>query len=108
MPSALPYGNINKMVLVDVIWSPVSVAANTTAGQTVTVPGVILGQDFVIDITKPTEQAGLGIGPMRVSANNVITVVFINDTASPIVPTASERYTFCVCRRDGPSTGVMS
>jgi hypothetical protein len=108
LPSMIPYGNINKLNLVDVVWSPVSVAANTTAGQTVNVPGVVLGQDFVIDITKPTEQAGLGIGPMRVSANGVITVVFINATASPIVPTASERYTFCIARRDGPAIGVMS
>lgn len=108
MPSALPYGNLNKLNLVTVTWSPVSVAANTTAGQTVTIPGVLLGQDFVLDITKPTEQAGLGIGPMRVSANNVVTVVFINATAAPIVPTAGEVYTFAIGRRDGPAIGNMS
>jgi hypothetical protein len=108
MPSSLPYGNANKLVLVDVIWSPVSVAANTTAAQNVTVPGVIPGQDFCFDITKPTEQAGLAIGSTRVSAANVVTVVFVNDTAAPIVPTAAERYTFGIMRRDGPATGVMS
>lgn len=108
MPSALPYGNANKMVFVDVTWSPASVAANTTAAQTVTVPGVVLGQDFVIDVTKPTEQAGLGIVMYRVSANNTLTIVFSNNTASPIVPTASQTYTFLIARRDGPSTGVMS
>lgn len=108
MPSVIPYGNANKLVLVDVVWSPVSVAANTTAAQTVTVPGVVLGQDFVIDVTKPTEQAGLGIVGLRVSANNTVTVLFSNNTAAPIVPTASQTYTFLIARRDGPATGVMS
>lgn len=108
MPSVIPYGNANKLVLVDVVWSPVSVAANTTAAQTVTVPGVVFGQDFVIDATKPTEQAGLAFGSFRVSAPNTITVVFVNATAAPIVPTASQTYTFLIARRDGPATGAMS
>jgi hypothetical protein len=108
MPSALPYGNINKFNLVDVTWSPVSVAANTSAGQTVAVPGVILGQDFCLEFSKPTEQAGLSLGQARVSAANTVTVVFVNSTASPIVPTASETYTFAIARRDGPSNKVMS
>jgi len=108
LPSVIPYGNANKLVLVDVTWSPVSVAANTTAAQTVAVPGVVLGQDFVIDVTKPTEQAGLGIVGLRVSANSTITVLFSNNTAAPIVPTASQTYTFLIARRDGPATGAMS
>lgn len=108
MPSMIPYGNVNKLVLVDVTWSPSSVAANTTAAQTVAIPGLVLGQDFIIDVTKPTEQAGLSFGPYRVSAAGVATVVFINATASPIVPTAAETYTFAVMRRDGPATRVMS
>lgn len=108
MPSALPYGNVNKLVFVDVVWSPASVAANTTAAQTVTVPGVVVGQDFVLDVTKPTEQAGLGIVGLRVSANNTVTVLFSNNTAAPIVPTASQTYTFGIVRRDGPAIGNMS
>lgn len=108
MPSMIPFGNINKLNLVDVVWSPSSVAANTTAEQTVTVPGVVLGQDFVIDVTKPTAQAGLAIGQTRVSAANTVAVVFVNATASPIVPTASQTYTFAIARRDGPGIGVMS
>lgn len=108
MPSVIPYGNANKLVLVDAVLSPVSVAANTTAAQNFTVPGVVLNQDFVIDVTKPTEQAGLAFGSYRVSAPNTVTVVFVNASASPIVPTAAERYTFAVLRRDGPATGAMS
>ncbi len=108
MPSALPYGNVVKLNLVDVTLSPASVAANTTAAQAFTVPGVVLGQDFVFDATKPTEQAGLGLVSFRVSANNQITILFSNNTASPIVPTAGQVYTFLIGRRDGPSMGVMS
>jgi hypothetical protein len=108
MPTAIPYGNANKLNLISVVASPASVAANTTEARTFTVPGVVLGQDFVIDVTKPTEQAGLALGQSRISADNTITVVFINATAAPIVPTASETYTFGVVRRDGPAIGNMS
>lgn len=108
MPSALPYGNVNKFNIVDITWSPVSVAANTSAAQNATVPGVVLGQDFCLDVTKGSEQAGLSIGQTRVSAANTITVVFVNSTASPIVPTAAETYQFAVVRRDGPANRVMS
>lgn len=108
MPSALPYGNANKMNLVSVAASPASVAANTTAGRAITVPGVDAGTDFVLWVTKPTEQAGLGIVGARVSARDTVTVVFVNATAAPIVPTAAEIYTFSIARRDGPAMGVMS
>ena len=108
MPSALPYGNANKLNLIDVTISPVSVAANTTAAQNFALPGVIFGQDFVFDVTKPTEQAGLALGAYRVSAANQITIVFVNDTAAPIVPTAGETYTIGVLRRDGPAIRNMS
>lgn len=108
MPSVIPYGNANKLVLVTVTLSPASVAANTTAAQALAVPGVVLNQDFVINVTKPTEQAGLGFASFRVSANNTVMVNFLNATAAPIVPTAAEQYTFAILRRDGPATGAMS
>lgn len=107
MPSVIPYGNANKCVLVSVTLSPVSVAANTIAAQNVTVPGVNIG-DFVIAAIKPTEQAGLAVVANRVSALNTVVMLFANNTAAPIVPTAAEIYTFSILRRDGPSTGAMS
>lgn len=108
MPSMLPYGNLNKLNMVQITWSPAQVAANTSAEQTVTVPGVILGQDFCLEALKPTAQAGLSVAGGRVTAANTIAVMFVNSTASPITPTASEAYTFLVGRRDGPAIGVMS
>lgn len=108
MPSMLPYGNINKLNLIQISWSPAQVAANTSAEQTVTVPGVIVGQDFCLESLKPTVQAGLSVAGGRVSAANTVSVLFVNSTAAPITPTASEAYTFLIGRRDGPAIGVMS
>lgn len=70
--------------------TPVFVAANTTAEQTFTVPG--LNVDDVVYINKPTAQAGLGIVGQRVSAANTLAITFSNNTASQITPTASETY----------------
>lgn len=65
-----------------------AVATITTAEQTVTVPGLRVG-DFV-RVEKPTEQAGLGIGNARVSADNTLAIQFINPTAGNVTPTALE------------------
>jgi len=108
MSSMIPRGNVNKLVLVDVVASPAQVAANTTAERAFTVPGVQLGTDFVLSVTKPTAQAGLALGGARVSAADQVSVVFINATSGAITPTASQTYTFAIVRRDGPSNKVMS
>lgn len=70
--------------------SPASVAANTTVEQLFTVTGLRVGD--LVQVNKPTAQAGLDIGGCRVSANNQIGITFINDTAAAVVPTASEVY----------------
>lgn len=70
--------------------SPAQVAANTTAEQTFTVTGLAVGD--VVFVNKPTSQAGLGIAGVRVSAANTLAINFVNATASPITPTASEKY----------------
>ena len=70
--------------------SPASVGAATCAEQLFTVTGVKLGD--VVNVNKPTAQAGLAIGGSRASAANQIGITFINPTAGAIVPTASEVY----------------
>lgn len=74
-----------------------SVAANTTAEQTVTIPGLKSG-DSCLTVNKVTAQAGLGIVNQRVSANNTLAVQFSNNTGSPIVPTANDTYSCSVVR----------
>jgi hypothetical protein len=77
--------------------SPVAVAPNTTAEQqfTVTAPtngfGLSLGQ--LVQVSKPTSQAGLDIVGCRVVSSNVVGITFANVTAATITPTASEAYT---------------
>lgn len=96
MPTTVVRGNILFSVLLGVQLAPASVAANTTAEQTFTVPGLLLGVDFV-NCVKPSFQAGLSIGNCRVSANNTVAITYSNNTASPIVPT-TEVYQFGVDR----------
>lgn len=81
--------------------SPVSVAANTSAEQTLTLTGGEVN-DLVV-VTKPTAQAGLGIVGARISAANTVALTFMNATGSPIVPTASEAYKFILIRTVNPT-----
>ena len=95
-PQQAPIGNVQAEYILNVTLSPASVAANTTAEQTFTVAGLQVG-DFV-EVNKPSVQAGLGIVNTRVSAANTLAITFANNTAAPIVPTASEVHYVCVTR----------
>jgi hypothetical protein len=69
--------------------TPASVAANTSAEQTFTVPGLQVGDS--IDVNKASHQVGLSIGNVRVSAANTLAIQFVNTTGGAIVP-ATEQY----------------
>lgn len=92
-------GNTALSQLMKITLSPAQVAANTTAEQTFAVNGVQTN-DLVL-VNKPSAQAGLGIVGSRVSAANTIGITFVNATAAPITPTASEGYLIFVIRADG-------
>lgn len=82
--------------------TPASVAANTTAEQSLTV-GTTAGNgplttDFVAALNKPTTQAGLGIHSARISAANTLQFVYSNDTAAALTPTASQIYNVTLLR----------
>lgn len=81
------------------VGTPGAVGANTTAEYSVTVTGVAVATDEVLRVIKPTHQAGLAIGNVRVTADNTVAVQFVNCTGGGITPTASETYTFFVWRR---------
>lgn len=87
--------------------SPASVATITTAARAMTFTG-ILTTDVPIALIKPTEQAGLAIAGIRISAANTLQAVFVNPTAGAIVPTASEVYVLVVKRAltVGPGPGL--
>lgn len=95
-PSTVSAGNIKGQWVLSITISPSSVAPNTTAEQTFSVGGLLLGD--MVDISKPTTQGGLGIVNSRVSASNVLAIAFGNLTAATITPTASEIYYIQVSR----------
>lgn len=79
--------------------SPAAVAPNSTIEQQFTITptaaspqGIIPGS--LVQVSKPTQQAGLDIVGVRAVSNNVVGVTFANVTAATITPTASESYTF--------------
>lgn len=94
--TTIPRGNMLNEWLLGVTLSPISVAPNTSAEQSFTIPGLLVG-DF-ISVVKPTVQAGLGIVNSRVSAANTLALAFANMTAATITPTASEVYAITVER----------
>ena len=96
-------GNVANIGAVTVTLSPALVAANTTAEQTFTVPGVKVGDG--VSVNKPTAQAGLGIVGCRVSAADTVGITFSNNTGGGITPTASQAYLFLVVRPDSVLTG---
>lgn len=90
-----PVGNCQSIWLLAVPLTPSAVAANTTAEQSFTVQGIQAGD--LIEVNKPTVQAGLGIVNARAAANTVY-IGFSNNTASSITPTAGEAYQIVIMR----------
>lgn len=91
----IPRGNCQGMFLLAVSLTPSSVAADTSAEQTFTVNGLLVG-DYV-DVNAPSITAGIGIVNTRVSANNTLAIGFQNSTGSGVVPGAGT-YTIVVWR----------
>ncbi len=93
----LPTGNIQKTGVFSLALTPVAIAANTSAEQLFAATGIgLLVTDFVA-VNKPSAQAGLAIGNVRVAAVDTLAITYINDTAASITP-ASETYVVKVDR----------
>lgn len=78
-------------------YTPVSVAANTTAEQSFTLKGAQVG-DFVdvyffgATYSGSTQLAGIGIVNNRISAPDTLQIGFSNNTAGALVPNAGYYY----------------
>ena len=96
-----PFTVLNQLL------TPVSVAAQTTAEQGFTVPGLAFtnSSPCTVFVNKPSYQTGLVIAGVRVSAANTLQITYENVTAAAIVPTA-ENYTIGVFNAVGPGGGV--
>lgn len=98
MSSGIHTGNLKAISLLGITLSPAIVAANTTAEQTFTVRGLVTTD--LVNVTKPTAQAGLGICGARISAADTLAITFNNNTAAGITPTAGEIYKVLVVRAE--------
>lgn len=74
--------------VVSVAVAPSSVGAATSAEQTVTVPGVAIG-DFVAVMAASGTGNATAIAGARVSAANTVAIRYINPTAGALTPGAS-------------------
>jgi len=101
-PSSENYGFValRGLPTVSASLAPVAVPANTTAEQQFTITpsttganaGVGLPVGTLVQVNKPTNQAGLAIVGCRVVSSNVLGITYANVTAAPITPT-TETYT---------------
>lgn len=89
----------DRLNFLNLTLSPTIVAMNTSAEQTFSVKG-LKTTDTVVNISKPTTQAGLGIAGARISAKETLAITFMNATGSGITPTANEVYIVIVARPD--------
>ena len=99
---ALNLGNViaiqNFKFGADRTWA--ETATITTAEQTVTVPGLAVGD--MVFVSKPTAQAGLGVAGARVSAADTLAITFVNPTAGGITSTAGEEWLGTVIKSEQP------
>lgn len=77
--------------------TPALVAANTTAQQTFSVPG--LRTTDVVIVNKPSLNAGIGIVGYRVSATDTLAITYGNFTAGGLTPSA-ETYDIIAIKKD--------
>lgn len=98
-------GNTASINMVNATFDAASVAAATTVEQTITVPGVKVGD--VVVVSKSDLDAGLLYGTARVSAADTVSLQIANVTAGAI-DAASETVVVTVIRPEGdsPATGL--
>ena len=82
--------------------TPNAVAANTTAEQTFTVPGLVAGTE--VYVTKPSLTLNLAVAGVRVSAANTLAINFANNSGSSITPPV-EAYSIAYFPTSAPAAG---
>lgn len=105
MTIGITAGNTYSMSVLSFVFDPASVAANTSAEQTVTVRGMRVND--LVFVAKPTLTAGLVISQARVSAADTLAIQLGNITASPI-DAASETWMLMHFRPEGQQPRITS
>ena len=102
-------GNVLALGVFTISLNVASVAANISAEQTFTAPGVLPGDVVFVNtpaIGTAALNAGLGVTGARVTAADTIGLRFTNSTAGPLDPSAAVSYTVFVVRPE--SGGITS
>lgn len=81
-----------------------NVAANATANQTFTIPGVLVGD--LIGWNQQGTIAGLSVDNIFVSASNVVTFFWSNATVGAINGSANQAFVISVCRAENANLGL--
>lgn len=95
-------GNSHETFYIQPSLTPVAVAANTTAAQTFSVPGLQTTDIVTLIGLNGSQIAGIVVCECDCLTAGVLTVQFGNLTASPVTPTAGV-YTIQVTRLEGPA-----
>lgn len=81
-----------KVAVHTAAYDPTAFAAAGTQEESVTVPGVKVG-DVVLSVTKPTHTSGFAIASARVSA---VDTVAVTSVGTGVANPGSETYTFVI------------
>lgn len=91
-------GNTYGLYGISATLTPVAVLTITAAEQTFSLPTVGLRTtDMIVQVTPPSDLAGVSITYGRVSAANTLAIKFVNPTVGSVTPPAGV-YTFLVAR----------
>lgn len=100
MSAGIIAGNCFSISIIAVSFTPAEVAANTAPAQTVTVPGVRVGD--AVFVNPPGQVAGVAQCNSYVSAADTVSIQYNNTTAGALTPTAGS-HIVTVFRYDGTS-----
>ena len=101
MPSTtICRGNILSYTVIQVSITPAATAANTSAAQTFTVPGLVT-TDIVNVQCGGAQTAGIFVADARVSADNTLSIQFANCTGTSATA-ASGNYIVEIIDVEGP------
>jgi len=95
-------GNSHETFYIQPTLAPVAVAANTTAAQTFSVPGLQTTDIVVVLGLNGTQIAGIVVAEADCLAAGVLTIQFANVTAASVTPSTGT-YTIQVTRLEGPA-----
>ena len=100
-------GNIlyDYLVAQSITWAAVN--ANTTAEQNVTVKGLVAGDYADLYSQNAAQTTGLTVVNIRCTANDVLTVQWVNSTAGALTPVAGV-YLTNICRAESFSNLATS